>query len=309
MSIERMNRGLARAISIVSVVGPSVLLYLIGSMGSTTIGLYAIVLWTGVYIAWNVSIVKQQEWQVVERLGQFYEVKLRGLRFYCMLGLIDTIKAEGNLLERKKEIFEKVSLDFKDGSAPVEAYMWYKNGRPNGTKIEIKEDVASYAYVNQNPEARAIQIVEDRLRPRLQGMSIDTASETRADIVNGSKDAIALELEAYGLYFSKNPPIVIIDIMLSEEMRGLRQQRLRGKTTADEIENESAGYRRGVEAIMYRTNPDGTRDTVYDLETATNIWREQQTRKMFAQTGSNITIITDSADKVVKTLNVTKKES
>lgn len=319
MAIKAMSRELARSIGIAFGVGPTALVFLIGSFWSLPAGLYAASVWTGIYLAWNVGIVKQQEWQVVERFGQFYEVKLRGLRFYCMLGLVDTIRVDGTLLERKKAIFEDLStdskleeIDFTNGSAPIEAYMWYKNGRPGGNDEQIKEDIVAYAYTNEDPEARVVQITEDRLRPKFQELDVDKASETRADLVNGVKDDIRRELEPYGLYFSKEPPIVIADIGLTDEEKKLRQERMRGQTTADEIASESDGYRRGIEAIMYRIvkNPDETTQQVdvCDFETAAKIWREQQTRKMFEKTGSRITIIGKSAASVVKTFNINEEE-
>ena len=122
MAIEKIDRGLAHAVGILFGVGSTLVIFIIGSLDSLSTGFYAAGVWTGVYLAWNIGIVPQQHWQVVERFGQFYEVKLHGLRFYCMLGLVDTIKAEGDFLERKKVLFEGFSLDFVNGSAPIEAY-------------------------------------------------------------------------------------------------------------------------------------------------------------------------------------------
>jgi len=310
-----MRPEIAHAIEIVAVIIPILITLLIGVMFGSSMGVRALVGWVGIYLAWNVGIVGQQEWQVIERFGQFHEVKLHGFRFYCMLGLIDTIKMSGNLLERKRVIFEGIStnnklreIDFTNGSAPIEAYMWYKNGRENGTNDEIKDDIASYAYTNEDPENRVVQIAEDRLRPKFQEMDIDTASKNRAVIVNGVKDDIARELRPYGLYFSKEPPIVITDIGLTDDAKKFRQERLRGQTTADGIASEADGYRRGIESIMRRKNADGTEEEVCDFETASKIWREQQTRKMFEKTGSNITIISESAGGVVKTFDINTKK-
>lgn len=312
--MKKMEPEIAHAIGVVSVAVPALLTFMIGWMlGSFSTGFYAAAVWIGIYLAWNIGIVGQQDWQCVERLGQFYEIKLRGIKFYCLFGLVDTIKARGNLLERKRVIFGGFStngkikeIDFTNGSAPIEGYMWYKNGRENGTDEEVKEDIISYVYTNENPEARVVQIAEDRLRPKFQEMDIDTASKTRAIAVNGVRGDIANELRFYGLYFSKEPPVIIADIGLTDAEKEFRQKRLRGQTTADEITNEADGYRRGIEAIMYRTKSDGTREEVCGFETAANIWREQQTKKMFEKTGSNITVIGESADGVVKTFNVRK---
>ena len=315
--MKKMSPEIARIIGIVSAVAPLLIISVIGWMlGSFLAGFYASAVWIGVYLAWNIGIIGQQDWQVIERFGQFYEVKLHGFRLYCMLGLVDKIKARGNLLERKRALFEGLStnnkpkeIDFTNGSAPIEAYMWYKNGRPNANNDEeVKEDIIAYTYTNKDPEVRAVQITEDRLRPKFQEMDIDTASKMRAVIVNGAKDDIARELKPYGLYFSKEPPIVITDIGLTEDAKKFRQERFRGQTTADEIANEADGYRRAVEAIMRRKNPDGTETEVCDFETAARIWREQQTRTMFEKSRSNITVIAESATGVVKTFDINTKK-
>jgi len=314
--MKKMGHEIAHIIGFVSAVVPAVLIFVIGGMlDSSSAGLYAAAIWIGIYIAWNIGIVKQQDWQCVERLGQFYEIKLGGIRFYCLLGLVDTIKAKGNLLERKRSIFDGFAtdrkpkeIDFTNGSAPIEGYLWYKNGREGGTDDEIKEDIVAYVYTNESPEDRVVQIAEDRLRPKFQEMDIDAAAKTRAIVIDGVKSDIANELKPYGLYFSKEPPIIIADIELTEEEKKFRQERLRGQTTADGIANEADGYRRAIEAIMYRTKSDGTLEDVCDFETATNIWREQQTRKMFEKTGSNVTVIGESAEGVVKTFNVNMRK-
>lgn len=319
MAIKAISLGIARGIGVTLGIGPAILIFLVGSIWSLSAGLYAAAIWTGIYLAWNIGIVGQQEWQVIERFGQFYEVKLRGLRFYCARGLVDIVKAKGNLLERKKAIFEDLStdskleeIDFTNGSAPIEAYMWYKNGRPEGSDEQVKKDIIAYVYTNEDSEARVVQIAEDWLRPKLQKLDVDTASLTRVDVINEVKNDIGGDLAPYGLYFSKEPPIVIADIGLTEGEKLLRQERMRGQTTADEIASESDGYRRGIEAIMYRIvkNPDGTteRERICDFETAKNIWEAQQTRKMFKETGSNITIFGDSAEGVIKTFDVGEKE-
>lgn len=308
--MKAMSPKIARVIGCVGFVLPALLSYLAGLLfGSNMRGLYVATVWIGVYMVWNIDIVDQQEWRCVERLGQFYDVKLRGVRLYCLRGLIDKVKAEGRLTERKKQIFvdfegKPEELDFLNGSAPLEAYMWYKNGLPGGTDAQIKEDIVAYMYTNDDPEDRVVQIAEDRLRPKFQGKDVDTASRTRADVVNGVRADIAKELKPYGLYFSKEPPIVIADIGLTDAEKLLRQERLRGQTTADEIASESAGYRRGIEAIMYRDNPDGTQKEVCSFDKAADIWQEQQTKKMFEKTGSHITVMAGSASEVVKTFNV-----
>ncbi|MFH1178615.1 MAG: hypothetical protein V1711_02755 [bacterium] len=314
--MKKMNRKIAHVIGIVCAVAPVLFIFMIGWMlGLFSTVFYAVAVWIGVYLAWNIGIVNQKDWQCIERFGQFYEIKLHGIRFYCLLGLVDTIKTRGNLLERKRAIFDGFStngklkeIDFTNGSAPIEGYMWYKNGREDGTDEEIKEDIIAYVYTNENPEIRVSQIAEDRLRPKFQEMDVDTASKTRAIVINGVKGDIANELNPYGLYFSKEPPIVIADIGLTDTERNFRQERLRGQTMADETESEADGYRRAIEAIMYRTKSDGTREDICNFETAANIWREQQTRKMFEKTRSNITVIGKSADGVVKTFNVNTKK-
>jgi len=314
--ITGMDRETGRTIAIGCAVIPAIIIFVFGcAFISFSAGLYATAAWIGAYLAWNIGIIDQQDWQCIERLGQFYDVKLGGFRLYCLRGLVDKIKVRGTLLEQKQPIFLDETagsglevLDFTDGSAPIEGYMWYRVGHADGKDNATKEAVKLFVYMSADPVSRIVQIAEDRLRPRFQSMDIDTASRTRGDVVNGVLDDIEDELDQYGLFFSKKPPIVIADIGLTTSQKELREARLRGKSMADETENESAGYRRGIEAIMYRTKPDGTREEVCDLETAMGIWERQQTRRMLEKTGSNITIFGQSAANVILTVDASPKK-
>lgn len=311
MAIKPMDALQGFAIGAATAILPTCFVFLAGLTHSWTTGLYCAAAWMGAYLAWNVGIVDQQDWQCIERLGQFWRIKRSGIVLYCALGIIDKVKAKGNLKERKIGIFEDEKtpskheeLDFIDGSAPIEGYVWYKNGRDNGTMPEIQDDIISFVYASDNPTARLVEIVEDRLRPSFQNMTVDTASAQRARVVEGEVAEIKNEILGYGLYLAKQPPIVIADIGLTVEQMNLRQERMRGRTAADGLEAEAAGYRKAIEAIMYSRDTNGAVvDQVCDFETAKQIWENQQTRGTIAKTGANVTIFGKSADKIVKNFN------
>jgi len=311
MSIKRMDRTLGYGIGVLVAIVPTMLIFLVGViLHSFDAGLYSATAWMGAYFAWNITIVDQQDWQCIERLGQFWDLKLNGIRLYCARGIIDRIEARGNLKERNTLIFQDAKtggpeeLDFANGSAPIEGYMWYKNGREGGTDAQIEEDIMRYVYASDDSEARVVQITEGRLRPKFQRLNFDAASETRIEVINGELEKIAEEMRGYGLYLAQDPPIVIADIELTEEQKKLRQERMRGLTEADRLAAEADGYRKAIEAIMYKKNADGTVTEICDFTTAKNIWEAQQTRDTVEKTGANVTIIGDSAGGIVKTLGL-----
>jgi regulator of protease activity HflC (stomatin/prohibitin superfamily) len=318
MTVKQMNRSFAQGITAVFVVLPLVILIvLLSVLISFSVALKVAALCVGLYLAFNVNIIEQQHWQVVERFGQLYDVKLRGLRFYCLLGIVDKIKASGTLFERKVQIFVDASepdnlekLEFEDGAAPVEAYMWYKNARPNGSNEEIRLDIIAYVYTNEDPEDRVVQIAEDRLRPKFEELTLDEAYKKRADVVNGVKEEIAREIQHYGVYFSQDPPIVMDYIGITPEEAAMRQRRLSGQTTADEIASEAEGYVRAIQAMMYPKQADGSRaiNKVCSFKEATRIWSEQMTRKMLEKTSSNVTVFANSGRDIVPTFSTNPKE-
>lgn len=306
---DGMSKPLGIMIAVLAFVGTTIIVAMITYLTSLSAdaAIIASFLWIGIYGGWNIRIVGQQDWQVVERFGQFYAVKFAGFRLYCMLGLIDRIVKSGNFRMKTKDLFanskgEKEEVDFKDDSAPIVASIQFRVGEPNQKSTEkLEEAVRKYVYSSEGePEIVLVKIAEDLLRPKLQKETFDDAQEKRGTIANGSKDEISAGIEPFGLYLWTGTSVLIEDIILSSSTKELRQKRLRGQTTAEEMTKAAAGIHLGIKAIAESLGIDN--------QAAAKIWQQQQTTDMFKQTGSNITIIADSGDGVVKTMDVSNKK-
>ena len=60
----------------------------------------------GILFFWELYIVPQQEWVVVERFSVFHSIKLKGWNFLRWQGMIDQIKARGDFKSFRVNLFE-----------------------------------------------------------------------------------------------------------------------------------------------------------------------------------------------------------
>jgi regulator of protease activity HflC (stomatin/prohibitin superfamily) len=313
--VNKMDDVDGHAIGITAFAVPFLVLGLIGWFAlSPGFGIFFSLAWTAFYLVINLEIVNQQEYRVVERLGQFWDVKLPGFRLYCFLGYIDKIRASGDFQDRGHSLFLNTpsgaieELDFMDGaSSPVDVQAWFHVAETHGTNKEIKDDVRKYTYrVGDDPKKRAVTIIESVLRPKLQAKTSDeiSSSECREEIAKAVADAGEINdaLKDMGLYLQTVKPILIEDVALPPEVIRLREQRLIAEIGAGVNKTEAGGVRDAIHEIMHDKNGN----EVFTRAEATRIWEGQKSRDTFEKINPTVTIIGESAGGVTKTFAVNR---
>lgn len=312
MITQRMPRGVSRLISVVAWGLPASLVFTIGSIFG--IGVLIFWVWNAVYVAWNLRFYRQDEWALYEKLGMFDGVKRRGPRFYTMLGIIDKIRQKGVFsikrlplfCERndKDEITGPEEMDFGDESAPVEAVMLARISEPNARVPALERDVARYVYETLDDTDRvAINTAEDMLRPKLQEMTIDQANLKRVEVADKMMPTIATELREYGLVIED---ILISDLVLSDETKKLRRQRLEEAAKADAQSHVGRGIR-ALAAGFFGIKPDKEGHYEIDgdkLAAGSQLWAQHAAFESLTKPGTNLNLFGGSTGDLVKVLNV-----
>ncbi len=224
------------------------------------------ILWFGIYFYFGFKIVRNKDYLVIERFGEFSRIVHAGPRLLCFPGLIDKIADSGTLRYREMPLFsddeekegenKKVyRVDFKDGSTPITAKASYRVG-PQGTTIgELNEAIYRYTYTMQSDaerEERIEELLESGAIPQLQGLEIAQAlveKDTVADKVTADPK-IRSAIEAIGVELNPQKGLIISDIALTPEIIAQRQKKLEGASEADKQSAQGLGYARTIQAIM-----------------------------------------------------------
>ncbi len=248
-----------------------------------------ILVWLTIFVVWNIVIPAGQEYLVIERLGKFYGIKHSGIGFLCFRGIIDKVRDSGNLKVRELKMYadekDDFAIDFKDGSAPIDASIWHRIGKENSSWDEINRAIIAHVYAYKNPEGRVEEIVDGHTRPLLQSFSIDDAQEAKdsiAEKILGSED-VKRAMRKTGHFFVENKGLIISDIILPEEIRNLRRQVLEGKKDAERDIKKGAGYALAIKEVI---NKLGT-----STERGIDIYQTQRGFETIETTGSNVTFV------------------
>jgi hypothetical protein len=246
-------------------------------------------------------------------------VKFEGL--HLAFPFIDRVFLSGNFFGKDVELFvmdendptKRVEIDFKAGSAPVDAAAWYQIGDPEalrrGDREKLASDILKYAYtvLPEEREERIIEIFEGALRPVLQQRTIEEAQtgSTQAS-KEGVEEAQRTGLTELGVYPMPGKGIIIRDIELPIGIVELRQLELTGEKRALEMKAASGGYWASIQEIIDAA-ARATPSIVLSPDKAQEIFERQIALATISKTGANITFIASDIDGVVKTITVGPK--
>lgn len=265
----------------------------------------AIVLWISLYAYWGFRIIPNKGYLVIERFGEFNRIVHTGPRILCFPGLIDKIIATGTLRNQELELFKDETpvyrVDFTDGSAPVECKVWFRIGG-NAEKIsEIDENIYKFTYSLKDEKSvreRIEDVLESIFVPRLQELSIQEAL-TKKDVIadDSSKEpSVKDSLSAVGIFLCTPKGFVITDIILSEDIVKLRQEKLKGGAEADKQTAQGLGYARTINAII--------KELGVTAKEAREIYETQRGLETIEKLRANVQFIAPSIKDIQKTIGV-----
>jgi len=282
---------------------------LLGAIGIEGVSIFQLsivgaITWLTIFAVWNVVVPAGQEFLVIERLGKYYAIKHSGIGFLCLRGVIDKVRDKGTLKALELPMYAdevaEFAIDFKDGSAPIDASIWHRIGAENAAWGEIDRAIIAHTYAYENPGGRVEEIVDGHARPILQKHSIDEAQEKKDSIAGEvSKHPEVLDaMKKTGHFFVEGKGLIISDIALTQEIKDLRRQVLEGKKDAERDVAKGEGYARAIKGII--------EELKVDKKTARGIYETQRGLETVEKTGSNINFVAPTVDGVLITLGMNK---
>lgn len=270
------------------------------------VAFFLVCIWTGLLIVWGLKIVREQEFFVIERFGRFFSVKVRGVRFLLMPGVIDHIRLHKTFTAQEVDLYaddEGNELDFTDGSAPINASAWYHIANPTdvrkGNWDAVKEQVRCFTYTVGDREKRIAQLFEGALRPLMQAMSIDQAQKSSDKAAQDAADKAGRGLKLIGVYPREEEAIIVHDVEIPNLIQEIRTRRLEGEANAQQATKEALGYAQSIKAIMVELSVDSVE--------ATRIYENQRALGAIQHTGANVTLVAPGITGVIGTLDMGKK--
>lgn len=280
------------------------------------LALFGIIITAAVLTATGILLVPQPQWKVVERFRTFHSIKFPGFSFMLWKGVIDTFAEQGDFRAFKVPLFavedgRKEVFDFTDGSAPIDAEVWLCIGDPSldpkKDRELLSEQVKRFVYAVGDPRSLARSIVEDKLRPLLQHLSIDEAQKRGHEAADPAITQAKASLAALGIYPREPQAIMINDIELPPEVVAQRAKRLEGETTAQQEAAEAMGPLKAILAIQQGSKgPDGT-GTGISFEEAKALYIQTETLQTIRETGANVTFVAPDMNGVIRMVDVGKK--
>lgn len=285
-------------------------------------------IWLVAYVAAGLKFVPQNNFWVIERFDQFVGVRNQGATLLCLPNIIDKLKmpperARHSYAEQELNLFEgsdkEQEIDFKDGSAPIEASIWFRIANPS-----------LFAYAAINPIERLEQLVDDYLRPLLQKLKIDEANTSMKTIVAGFQRHIKAdgspddtqeetdfyaELSAIGIELRAKKPLVVGDIRLPDSIKKLRDKVLEADKTRQAAALTGQGYAEAINAIREKSRPvdaDGkpNGDPTISFPDARDIYMTLQGMEIFKNLppGSSINLIGGTVEELIRNFTQGKKK-
>lgn len=259
---------------------------------------FGLLLWAIIYFVWGLRIVTENTFLVIERFGAFYRTKdTYGITFLCLPGLIDRVAPDGGRGDFK---YHRINLyadepdnliDFTDGSAAIEAQIWYKINHDPDLSEDDKDGPYRSVYRVENTPNRIEEILDGALRPILQKESVDSAQQNLGDISKQIRDnpEIKKSLDELGVVLDPVKGFLITDVELSADTIQIRQQKLVGLKEAEKTAAEGKGYADAIRAIQRAAQEnDGER---ISFKEAQEIFERQTGLKTIKETGANVTLV------------------
>lgn len=263
-------------------------------------------IWLGIYAAKGFTIVEQQRYLVLERLGKFCRVAHAGPHILLFPPFIDrTLQKDGvgTLEYQQRPLFGETGeeIDFTDDSAPVIATSSFRIGRPGGRRSELNRHIAAFAYSFTLPVMRVRVIIDGAVRSELQRYTVDAAQLAKSNIVIAATNGVRAALEAIGVFLEPNQGIVIDDIDLPQATIELRRKRLQGQTQADLEVAQATGFFNQIKVMV-----EGAKHAGITM-TPTEAWEIIKQKGFFdvlGRTGSNISFVVPDANGLFRTVTV-----
>lgn len=261
--------------------------------------------YVSIFCVVGLQIVREKKFMVIECLGQFDRVLLKGL--HVTFPILDTVRLEDNFQLRNVGIYSSSSpaeIDFKDASAPVTASASFRIGNPayGDDDPRIIDDVLDWTYRFSDPSERVSEVIDGAIRPILQGYKIDEASVAKERIAcDVIKEAVP-GLRGTGAYLNPVKGVIIEDIKIPPEAQKLRERVLAAEKEAEATVQANSGVVRAIKAIQ--DNFKGADGTQISFDEAAGIWRHQVANDTLRVTGSNVNIVGSGLEGVLKTIEV-----
>lgn len=313
----------------------------LGNSQAAFIGSALAFAWLTTYTVLGLEIVRQQEFRVVERLGRYYRTYKQGIKILCLPGLIDKLRRqpmeEGRLKCEFSYRWQRLNLfggsdqdqmmDFTDGSAKMEAYVWF-----------MIYDPRLFVYGASSSLERLEELVDNFIRPRVQNLSLDEANQKMRDVIrefteeakkgekpdSSEEETFRSEIRSLGLDLKPKNPLVIADIDIPTELKLLRSKVMEGEKEGEAAKRRGAGYGKAIRAIMDQFNnenvekdgktirqpiigEDGKLVINCTFEQAWQIFERQRGLETLGSTGANITLVSADVKGLMATIGVGNK--
>lgn len=197
--------------------------------------------WLAFYITWGFTIIPQQGFIVVERLGQYHRVMKTGVHFLCLPGLIDKKAAEEHYRFRREQLYNNLpneEIEFKGGASAGILGECFLRVIP-GKEYE-------FAYSQQNPIERAKTLLDEEVRHFFQQRTLEEAlveryalwenikksaedDDTEKNPEDNELNTLISELKDSGVELDNKRGVIVSDIILPPELIRLRELEIEGQ--------------------------------------------------------------------------------
>ncbi len=266
--------------------------------------------WVAIYIAFGLRIIPEKEVWVFERLGQFHCIRRPGIYIGCFVDIIDKVKQRVPLYKQPIYLWSDPTdtnnkVDFKDGSCPVKALIWYRprqKSAVNGGKDILNESVYHLTYNYSDLYLWIEEHLDTLIRVPLQGLTIDDASAQKNEIAKKASQQFEQDLtDESGI---ESEGILITDIVLSDSQIEQREKKLQGVKDAEGATARARGYIDPIKLIIEEAKKAG-KDITFDE--AKDLFNQQRAFETISATGSNMTFVSPDLKGVMMTMDVTSK--
>lgn len=284
--------------------------------------LFGSCIYVGIRLANDLIINSKQDYVLVERLGKYYRIYHDGPKLLLWRGLIDRIPANGRgtLAFVQLPIYKGdtgAQFDFRDGSAPVTASVWWCVGDPSvkagfsGDWTQLDDAIEAHVYAFEDSRMRLEEIIDGFVRPILQGLTIDDASTERgAGSTMLSQKMMAdptvqAALRELGAWLDPTRAFVLSDVDIPTSLSEARQRRLVATANADADIQTGRGIRGALNKIRGPKPKDGDPDTRMGDHEAARIFGERNAQNVLTETKPDISLVGSDVGGLARTLQIT----
>ena len=273
-------------------------------------GLAAVMLWTAILIGLGIRINGEQEFSVIERLGELVRIQPKGMYVIWFPGMIDKFKCRDTFMAKEVPLFQGPGhmMDFIDGSTEVSITAWYHIANPAHVADKawdlVFAQVTRWVYAVDGAPARLVSILEANFSPLIQAHTIEDARLFHEDCAELAVRISRPALEQIGAYPRPEQAIVVDDILISADIVALRQLKMEGEMNAQKAANQSRGYSQSILNIIEDAKKAGQE---ISWPEARELFERQRGLETIERTGANVTFVGPDVSGVLKTLDIGRK--